>query len=92
MVCVLIDDLEPALARELEELVQLGFGMLVQRRDSYIESSSLHAETSSWARNPAAVPLREAVRLLCRRARMARRRSPSPISPLRSNARCPAMT
>lgn len=68
MVGVLIDNLKTALTSETTKLIQLSLWVLVQRGHSDVERSSFHANTSSWARNPAALPLRDAVKVLCRSA------------------------
>jgi hypothetical protein len=68
VVGVLINDLKSTLARKLAELVQLSFRVLVEGRDSDVKAGTLHADTSCREQKPAAVPLREAVKVLCRRA------------------------
>lgn len=45
-VCVLMNDLIPALAGQFPEVMQLAFGMLVNSRYPYIKDGALHQRLS----------------------------------------------
>jgi hypothetical protein len=45
-VCVFMDDLVPALAGQLPEVMQLALGMLVDRAYSHIKDGALHQQAS----------------------------------------------